>query len=101
MLSLIEDGTVTINKFHEHTGDKAEYRGNYYSDKAPGLSFTALPLVAAGKTLLRLYGKKWDWNNGRVNRRFGLIVYFCTVFTSGIFLACLVPVNFKIHYLTL
>ncbi|MGV7223151.1 MAG: hypothetical protein ACQ9MH_16670 [Nitrospinales bacterium] len=86
-LSLIEDGTVTINKFHEQTGDKAIYKGNYYSDKAPGLSFTALPLVAVSKTLLRVYGKNQDWINKKVNLKFGFIVYFCTVFTSGLFTA--------------
>jgi hypothetical protein len=33
VLSLIEDGTVTINKWHKHTGDKVIYNGNYYSEK--------------------------------------------------------------------
>lgn len=86
-LSLIEDGTVTINKFQEYTGDKAKYKGNYYSDKAPGLSFTVLPLLAVSKTLLKLYGKNPHWNNGKLNQEFGLIVYLCTVFTSGLFTA--------------
>ncbi len=86
-LSLIEDGTVIINKFHEYTGDKSKYKDNYYSDKAPGLSFTALPLVAVSKTLLRLFGKNPHLNNGKLNRKFGLIVYFCIVFTSGLFTA--------------
>lgn len=86
-LSLIEDGTVTINKYHKYTGDKFLYKGNYYSDKAPGLSFTALPLVAVGKTLLRLFGKKPIWINKTLNQRFRILVYFCTVFTSGLFTA--------------
>jgi len=85
-LSMIEDGTVTINKYQEHMGDdEAKYKGNYYSDKAPGLSFTALPLVAVSKTLLRLWGKNPHLN--KVNWEFGLIVKFCTVFTSGLFTA--------------
>ena len=86
-LSLMEDGTVTINKFHTHTGDKAKYKGNYYSDKAPGLSFTALPLVAVSKMLLRLYGATPHWNNGELNSQFRFILFFCTVFTSGLFTA--------------
>jgi hypothetical protein len=86
-LSLIEDGTVTINKYQKHTGDKAKYKDNYYSDKAPGLSFTALPWVAVSKTLLKLFGKNPYLNNGIVNRKLELIIHFCTVFTSGLFTA--------------
>lgn len=86
-LSLIEDGSVTINKYQEHTIDKAKYKGNYYSDKAPGLSFTALPLVAVSKTLLRLFGKNPHLNDGKLNWRLLFILYFCTVFTSGLFTA--------------
>ena len=86
-LSLVEDGTVTINRWHKHTGDKAMYNGNYYSDKAPGLSFAALPIVLVGKMLLRID----DNSRGRiftgVDRKFKLIVYISTVFTSGLFTA--------------
>ena len=87
-LSLVEDGTITINKFHKYAGlDKAMYKGNYYSDKAPGLSFTAMPCVAVGRVLLRIYGNHQDWMSKGVNRKFGFIVYFSTIFTSGLFTA--------------
>jgi hypothetical protein len=87
-LSLVEEGTFAINKFHKHAGrDKAMYKGNYYSDKAPGLSFTALPFVAIGKMLLRVYDNNQAWVSTGVNKKFGFIVYFSTIFTSGLFTA--------------
>jgi hypothetical protein len=66
-LSMIEDGTVTINKFHMHTGDKAYYENNYYSDKAPGLSFTALPFVSISKFLLKLKNKNPIWSDKKLD----------------------------------
>jgi hypothetical protein len=37
------DGSLRIDRWQEQTPDKAIYRGHYYSDKAPGMSFLALP----------------------------------------------------------
>src|SRR5439155_18752413 len=36
-------GSLRIDPYASQTGDKALYAGHYYSDKAPGLSFAALP----------------------------------------------------------
>jgi len=44
-LSLIEDGSVNINKYEQITIDKSFYYGSYYADKAPGYTFTAMPAV--------------------------------------------------------
>jgi len=46
--ALVEQHTVRIDRYQSGTGDKAYYGGHYYSDKAPGLSLTALPAVWAG-----------------------------------------------------
>jgi hypothetical protein len=40
--SLDKDGT-TIDAFQENTGDKAFYKGHFYSARAPGLALFALP----------------------------------------------------------
>jgi hypothetical protein len=45
--AIVERGTVAIDAFHENTGDKAERDGHWYSDKAPGLSWLAVPAYAA------------------------------------------------------
>ncbi len=41
--ALVEDGTTRIDRFQENTGDKSFHDGHYYSDKAPGMAFVALP----------------------------------------------------------
>jgi hypothetical protein len=47
-LSIVESGRLTIDRFADHTFDKAMFQGRYYTDKPPGLSFLAIPVVAAG-----------------------------------------------------
>lgn len=42
--AIVERHTLTIDAYHENTGDKALVRGHYYSDKAPGVSLLALPV---------------------------------------------------------
>jgi hypothetical protein len=46
-LAIVEERTLAIDAYHENTGDKLYYEGHYYSDKAPGLSFAAVPIYAA------------------------------------------------------
>jgi hypothetical protein len=43
-LAIVETGSLAIDPYHENTGDKLYYQGRYYSDKAPGLSFAAVPI---------------------------------------------------------
>ncbi|HEX7668138.1 MAG TPA: hypothetical protein VF395_01075, partial [Polyangiaceae bacterium] len=44
--SIVDDHTLAIDRYHENTGDKARHGEHYYSDKAPGLSFLAVPAYA-------------------------------------------------------
>jgi hypothetical protein len=45
--AIVERGTLTIDDYESNTGDKAQRGGRLYSDKAPGVSLTALPAYAA------------------------------------------------------
>jgi len=45
--AIVERRTLTIDAYESNTGDKAERNGHLYSDKAPGVSLTALPMYAA------------------------------------------------------
>jgi len=46
--AIVEERTLSIDSFHEDpdwaTGDKAFFRGHFYSDKAIGTSFMAVPI---------------------------------------------------------
>ena len=44
--AIVERGTLSIDAYHENTGDKALRDGRYYCDKAPGLSLLCVPVYA-------------------------------------------------------
>jgi hypothetical protein len=54
--AIIERHTLRIDVYHDNTGDKAEFNGHVYADKAPGASFTAVPAVAAARRAFRAFG---------------------------------------------
>ena len=54
--AIIERHTLQIDAYHENTEDKAHFNGHYYSDKAPGLVFLAVPFVAFARSGLRVVG---------------------------------------------
>jgi hypothetical protein len=45
--AVVEERTVRIDGYEGNTGDLAFRDGHYYCDKAPGLSFAAVPVYAA------------------------------------------------------
>ena len=54
--AIVERHTLQIDAYHENTQDKAHFAGHYYSDKAPGLVFLAVPFAVAARPVLRLVG---------------------------------------------
>src|SRR5579864_5963953 len=54
--AIIERHTLQIDAYHENTQDKAHFLGHYYSDKAPGLVFLAVPFALAARPVLRSAG---------------------------------------------
>ena len=47
--AVIERHTLRIDAYHENTQDKAHFQGHYYSDKAPGVAFLAIPFAEAAR----------------------------------------------------
>ncbi len=54
--AIVERHTLQIDAYHENTQDKAHVNGHYYSDKAPGLVFLAVPFALAARPALRMVG---------------------------------------------
>lgn len=54
--AIVERHTLAIDAYHENTQDKAHVRGHYYSDKAPGLVFLAVPFALAARPAMRIAG---------------------------------------------
>ena len=44
VLAIVDQATLSIDSYYQNTGDYAYFNGHYYSDKAPGLSFLAVPV---------------------------------------------------------
>ena len=80
--AITNDHALNIDPYRLATGDKAFYNGHYYSDKAPGLSLAAVPVVAAARPILRGLGGDPENYAG-----IALLSYLATLFTAGLFTA--------------
>ena len=89
--AILNDGTVQVDRYHANTGDKAFFDGHYYSDKAPGQAFGALPAVALTRVLYRSGG-----GNGESRDGLALLSYVATVSTVGLFTAFAGVVLYKL-----
>ncbi|MGH9142458.1 MAG: hypothetical protein ACRD2I_15110, partial [Vicinamibacterales bacterium] len=54
--AILERHTLQIDAYQLHTGDRAFWRGHYYTDKAPGASLVALAPVEAARLVSRAAG---------------------------------------------
>jgi hypothetical protein len=74
--AVVEQGTIRIDGYETNTGDLARRDGHYYCDKAPGLSFAAVPVYAA---VLPLAGE------GRLRGRFvSMAAWLATIVTVAV-----------------
>ena len=64
--AIVERHTLRIDAYHENTQDKAHFRGHYYSDKAPGLVFLAVPFALIARPALRIVGVDPESPRGEV-----------------------------------
>jgi hypothetical protein len=73
-------GRTTIDSYQVNTGDKAYYRGHYYSARAPGLALMALPFYDT----LNLVGAE-SWTDAHVappNHRGDEMIYLIGLWTN-------------------
>jgi len=77
--SITSQHTLRIDAFASSTGDRALYDGHYYCDKAPGLSLTAVPLVAVARAVLFVFGRDPDDPAG-----LAFLSYLATVLIVGL-----------------
>jgi hypothetical protein len=80
-LGIIEQHTLSIDRFADRTVDKAEFAGHAFADKAPGLSLLAIPAVAAARAVLSKHGVAPDARDRGVFERYATIA---TIATNGI-----------------
>lgn len=75
--AIVERHTLQIDAYQANTGDKAHFRGHYYSEKAPGLVFLAVPFAFAARAGMRAVGM--DPESARGEYALSYIVTACAV----------------------
>ena len=75
--AIVERHMLQIDAYHENTQDKAHFQGHYYSDKAPGLVFLAVPFAEGARVVMRAVGI--DPESARGEYALSYIVTACTV----------------------
>jgi len=56
--AIVDEHSFKIDSYYNNTIDRAYYKGHYYSTKAPGSSFLAVPIYAIYKSVARaIYGQ--------------------------------------------
>ena len=78
--AILERHTLQIDAYQLHTGDRAIWRGHYYSDKAPGASLLAVAPVEAARIISRAANVDPGSFPG-----IAFTSYIATVATSGAF----------------
>ncbi len=96
-LALLQDGSTRIDQYHAYTLDRAVVGDHYHSEKAPGLSFSAIPAVAAGLWAFAGDVEFFDVM-GKSTPAFDRLTYFATLSTSSLFAALAVV---AIYFLSL
>jgi hypothetical protein len=81
--ALVDRGTIAINGLEDQTGDKAFFRGRYYTDKLPGFSFLAAGPYAMARVALRLPAHPLN----RKGFAYWPADYWVTLSTSGLLTA--------------
>jgi hypothetical protein len=101
-LAMVERGSFFIDEFAPFTDDKGEAHGHFISDKAPGLSFLALPAVAASVKVLHLLNSNTGWieanpsdQTQRLAPKLKWVQWIATLSTSALFTALAVVVLFR------
>jgi hypothetical protein len=85
VFSILEDQSLRIDKFAPFTIDKALFDGSYYSDKAPGISLTALPFVATLVSGAKMVGVDVrPISDAGLSRFYLFSVFVACAFTSGL-----------------
>lgn len=80
--AVTNDWSLRIDPYQGNTGDKAFFEGHYYSDKAPGLAFAALPIVEPARLIYKAVGGDPETFEG-----LALLSYLATIFTVGVLTA--------------
>ena len=94
--AIVEERSLCIDSFQANTGDISYFAGHYYSNKAPGLSFLAVPVWGLARRVRDIYKPSARKN---LYEDFGM--YLTTIATGGVptvlAAVCLLILSLKFH----
>lgn len=77
--AIVERGTLSIDAYHQNTGDKALRDGHYYCDKAPGQPLLAVPAAVVTREAMRALGV-----SPLTPRSLVFLAYVCNLFSVAL-----------------
>lgn len=86
--AICERHTLSIDSYHDNTDDLAHFHGHYYSDKAPGLVFLAVPFALAARPALRVAGVDPESGRGAFVLSY-LVTLFAVALPTALAVVCL------------
>jgi hypothetical protein len=81
--AIVEQRRLNIDAYHENTADKVLWKGHFYSDKAPGLALTAVPVLEAVHVVLRAAHKDPSQSNSIGAEKY-LVTIACVALPSAV-----------------
>jgi hypothetical protein len=93
--AIVEQHRFSIDTYHENTSDKVLWQGHFYSDKAPGLALSAVPVLGVVHVVLRAIHK--DPSQAKsITAEMYLATIVCVALPSAIMAGCLFMVALKL-----
>jgi hypothetical protein len=86
--AIIERHALQIDAYADNTQDKAHFRGHYYSDKAPGLVFLAVPFAIVARSGMNAVGVDPDSARGEFVLSY-LVTAWAVALPTALAVACL------------
>jgi len=95
-LAVVEEGRFSIDSYYKNTGDRSFFKGHYYTDKMPGMSFIDIPVYVAFKFFFGTPELHYHLYNVGVTDSWLLFVLLSIIFTSALFGSLSVVLVYKI-----
>ncbi len=93
--AIVEQHRFCIDAYQQNTSDKALWQGHYYSDKAPGLALSAVPVLKVSRLVLQAAHKDPSQPNA-ITAEMYLATMMCVALPSAALAACLFMLAVKL-----
>ena len=93
--AIVEQHRFNIDAYHENTHDDVLWKGHFYSDKAPGLALSAVPVLEVVRAAVRVVNKDPSRSNSIGAEKY-LVTIVCVALPSAVMASCLFMLALKL-----